>query len=85
MKRGTKIKKKQQEYPGFTACRGVFTEKLNRLIYEKGVSARQVSRNIGHSPTYVNKLQNGDIRPTLEIVCILADYFKVPKGYFIDD
>ena len=78
------MKKKQQEHPGFTACREVFTEKLNRLIYEKGVSARQVSRNIGHSPTYVNKLQNGDIRPTLEIVCILADYFKVPKGYFID-
>ncbi len=55
------MKKKQHEYPGFTACRGVFTEKLNRLIYERGVSARQVSRNIGHSPTYVNKLQNGDI------------------------
>lgn len=78
------MKKKQQEYAGFTTCREVFTDRLNHLMYEKGVSARQVSRNIGHSPTYVNKLQNGDIRPTLEIVCILADYFKVPKGYFID-
>lgn len=77
------MKKNPAEYPGYTTRKEIFIKNLDQLINDRNISARQVRKNIGRTPTYINKLQNGDIRPTFEILCILADYFKVPIKYFL--
>ena len=77
------MKKNPVECPGYTMRREIFRENLDRLIIDRDVSARQVSKNIGRTATYINKLQNGNISPTFEILCVLADYFKVPIEYFL--
>jgi transcriptional regulator with XRE-family HTH domain len=57
---------------------------LDRLITEKGISVRELSRKTGVSHQSIHGILNGDIdRPHRRTIKRLADYFGVPPDYLL--
>lgn len=64
-----------------------FHEKLKRLIAASDPPRRQaeVARRIGSNPAQVSRWVNGAAVPDLNELRALADLFKVPVIYLVDD
>lgn len=58
-----------------------FPDRLRELIKQKGVSAREVARNVGVSNSLLSKYLNGVHTPKLDIMKRLATYFGVSQEY----
>lgn len=60
-----------------------FCKRLIQLRMNKGVSARDMSINIGQSPSYINGIESGDNYPSMAMFFYICEYFGIsPKEFF---
>lgn len=63
-----------------------FCERLAQLRLEKGVSAREMSLALGQSESYINRIENNQMLPSLTVFFYICDYFHItPKEFFEND
>lgn len=61
-----------------------FAVRLARLREKKGVSARDMSLSIGQNPGYINNIENGKVRPSLDGFFFICEYLGVTPSEFFD-
>lgn len=57
---------------------------LDKIMYDKNLSTRQVSIATGISKSTINRIANGEISPTADTLEILAKGLKVRISDLID-
>ena len=61
-------------------------ERIAQLRGQKGVSARDMSLNIGQSENYINMIENRRAFPSMSVFFYICDYFGVtPQDFFEQD
>ncbi|WP_075780204.1 helix-turn-helix domain-containing protein [Marinitoga sp. 1137] len=60
-----------------------FSERLKQLREEKGISQRQLARDLNFSSAAVSLYESGQREPTLTALEKLAKYFNVSLDYLI--
>lgn len=66
--------------------RGNFMEIGNRLKHlrlERNVTQKEIALGIGVSPVSVQRFEYGTVRPSLDTLIALADYFDVSLDYLV--
>ena len=58
--------------------------RLARLREMKGVSARDMSLSIGQNPGYINNIETGKSKPSLEGIFFICEYLGVTPSEFFD-
>ena len=61
-----------------------FAIRLARLREKKGVSARDMSLSIGQNPGYINNIETGKSKPSLEVFFFICEYLGVTPSEFFD-
>ena len=61
-----------------------FAIRLARLREKKGVSARDMSLSIGQNPGYINNIESGKSKPSLEGIFYICEYLGVTPSKFFD-
>ncbi len=61
-----------------------FAMRLARLREKKGVSARDMSLSIGQNPGYINNIETGKSKPSLDGFFFICEYLGVTPGEFFD-
>ena len=61
-----------------------FAIRLARLREKKGVSARDMSLSIGQNPGYINNIESGKSKPSLEGIFYICEYLGVTPSEFFD-
>lgn len=51
----------------------------------KKLSARNLSLELGMSTEYINQLESGRLKPSLEFLLNFCDYFNMTVGEFFDE
>ena len=60
-----------------------FALRLARLREKKGVSARDMSLSIGQNPGYINNIETGKSKPSLEGFFFICEYLGIaPRDFF---
>ena len=63
-----------------------FCRRLTQLRLEKGVSAREMSLALGQSESYINRIENQQMLPSLTVFFYICDYLEIsPKDFFDDN
>lgn len=63
----------------------LFSDKLRKLRNEKGISAREMSLALGQNVNYINLIENGKRKPSLDMFLYICEYLKVSPEYFFHD
>lgn len=61
-----------------------FPVRLSNLRNEKGISARQMSRDLGLNCGYINNIECGKSFPRMEVFFAICDYLKITPSEFFD-
>ena len=61
-----------------------FAIRLARLREKKDVSARDMSLSIGQNPGYINNIESGKSKPSLEGIFYICEYLGVTPSEFFD-
>lgn len=61
-----------------------FAIRLARLREKKGVSARDMSLSLGQNPGYINNIETGKSKPSLEAIFFICEYLGVTVSEFFD-
>ncbi len=61
-----------------------FAMRLARLRVKKDVSAREMSLAIGQNAGYINNIETGKARPSLEGFLFICEYLGVTPSEFFD-
>ena len=61
-----------------------FALRLARRREKKGVSARDMSLSIGQNPGYINNIETGKSKPSLEGFFFICEYLGVTPSDFFD-
>ena len=61
-----------------------FAIRLARLREKKGVSARDMSLSFGQNPGYINNIETGKSKPSLEGIFFICEYLGVTPSEFFD-
>ena len=60
-----------------------FAERLSKLRKTKGVSAKDMSLDIGQSEGYISQLERKAKMPSYQGILFICDYFRIsPKDFF---
>ena len=57
-----------------------FIKNLNALMYERNYSCQQLSINIGKNISYINRILNTKIMPSIEVLADIADVFGIEES-----
>ena len=55
----------------------ILTNNINRILNEKDQSMRWLSLNIGNNERYIARLQRGELVPSLQVICKIAEVLRV--------
>ena len=55
----------------------IFRDNINRILNEKDRSARWLSLKIEKSAWYITRILNGELNPSLEVICKIAEVLRV--------
>ena len=61
-----------------------FAIRLARLREKKGVSARDMSLSIGQNPGYINNIETGKSKPSLDGFFFICEYLEITPSEFFD-
>ena len=61
-----------------------FSIRLARLREKKGVSARDMSLSIGQNPGYINNIETGKSKPSLDGIFFICEYLGISPSEFFD-
>lgn len=60
-----------------------FSKRLSELRLEKGVSARDMSLSLGQSESYINRIENQKMLPSMTVFFYICEYFEItPHDFF---
>lgn len=60
-----------------------FCNRLCQLRLEKGVSARDMSLSLGQSESYINRIENHKMLPSMSVFFYICEYFGItPEEFF---
>ncbi|MGI6268982.1 MAG: helix-turn-helix domain-containing protein [Candidatus Howiella sp.] len=62
-----------------------FALRLAKLRESKGVSARDMSLSIGQNPGYINNIETGKSKPSLDGIIYICEYLGITPSEFFDD
>lgn len=61
-------------------------DKIAKLWYEKGISARDMSLSLGQSEGYINNIENKRTLPSMPMFLYICDYLHIsPAEFFSED
>lgn len=63
--------------------KNLFAERLKELREEKGISQRELARNLQVSSAIISKWENRLMQPTADNIIAVADYFNVCADYLL--
>lgn len=64
----------------------MFSKRLTELRIEKGVSARDMSLSLGQSESYINRIENKKMLPSMNVFFYICEYFEItPYDFFQTD
>lgn len=61
------------------------SKRVAQLRAAQGVAARDMSLSIGQSESYINKVENGKMLPSMQAFFYICEYFKISPKEFFDD
>lgn len=59
--------------------------RISQLRVSKGVSEYQLSRDLGHSKSYIHNITSGKYLPSMSEFLYMCDYFGITPQQFFDD
>lgn len=63
-----------------------FRNRLIELRTNAGISARDMSLSLGQSESYINRIENGKMMPSMTVFFYICDYFHLtPAEFFQND
>ena len=60
----------------------LIAKRLVKLRELKGVTAREMSLDIGQNPSYINRIENQKSMPSIQGLYYICEYLKVTPGEF---
>lgn len=57
--------------------------RIKKLRIERKVTQRDIAEGIGVSPVSIQRFEYGTVRPSLDTLIALADYFDVSLDYLV--
>ena len=60
----------------------ILTNNINRILNEKDRSMAWLSREIGTNERYIARLQRGELDPSLQVICKIAEVLRVSVADF---
>ena len=61
----------------YEETRKILEDNINRILNEKDQSMRWLSLNIGNNERYIARLQRGELVPSLQVICKIAEVLRV--------
>ncbi len=61
-----------------------FRNRLKNLRLQKNVSARDMSLSIGQNPSYINRIENGIMMPSMSSFLFICDYLNISPAEFFN-
>ncbi len=61
----------------YEETRRILEDNINRILNEKDQSMRWLSLNIGNNERYIARLQRGELVPSLQVICKIAEVLRV--------
>lgn len=61
-----------------------FRKRLSELRTQKKVSARDMSLSIGQNPSYINRIENGIMMPSMSVFLSICDYLNITPSEFFN-
>ena len=61
-----------------------FGLRLAQLRIKKGVSAREMSLSLGQNPAYINNIETGKSKPSIDVFLYICEYLEITPGEFFD-
>lgn len=61
----------------------VIGERIKTLRIDKKVTQKEIAEEIGVSPVSVQRFEYGSVRPSLDTIIALADFFDVSLDYLV--
>ena len=61
----------------YEETRKILEDNINRILNEKDQSMRWLSLNIGNNERYIARLQRGELDPSLQVICKIAEVLRV--------
>lgn len=61
----------------------IFAERLEELLFEKGLNSKTFSEKLGCSRSTVIKYLSASHLPSVEMLVQIADYFQCPTDYLV--
>lgn len=61
----------------------VFPERLKSLRVQNGVTQKAIADGIGVNPASLQRFEYGELKPKLDTVVRLADFFNVSLDYLV--
>ena len=55
----------------------ILQDNINRILNEKDQSMAWLSRKIGTNERYIARLQRGELDPSLQVICKIAEVLRV--------
>lgn len=63
-----------------------FAERLYKLRAQKNVSAREMSLDIGQNDSYINRIENSQVFPSMQAFFYICEYLNIsPEDFFNKD
>ena len=63
----------------------LIAKRLVKLRELKGVTAREMSLDIGQNPSYINRIENQKSMPSIQGLYYICEYFKITPGEFFTE
>ena len=62
----------------------LFADRLASLRTEKGVSAREMSIDLGQNESYINRIENGKAFPSMNMFFYICYYLNITPAEFFE-
>lgn len=62
-----------------------FVERMISLRNQKNVSAREMSLAIGQNGSYINRIENRQAFPSMQVFFYICEYFQISPKEFFDE
>jgi transcriptional regulator with XRE-family HTH domain len=62
-----------------------FPDKLRLVRERRGISQRQLSKRLGTSKSYINNLENGEGKPSIDLIVKIAHFLDVSIDVLLKD
>ena len=59
--------------------------KIKKLRNEKGISQNKLAKELGVSDSFISRLENNDVDPSLKTLNKIVEYFKVELAYLLTE